>query len=254
ADGRRLHALHAGDRVRIRMIYEAGPLGIAAHGSLRLRVSPFWQWDPPQPFDPDAPGYTEVAVTETGPHPELAFDRESRTLAMRFSSQPLAPRERIYLTYGAGPALAGVDIYAEQGERLWFSVDGDGDGVHAILADSPQVDIAAGPAALLRVVVPTTARPGERVPVHVSVLDRHGNTGVPFTGEVRLSAPPGLELPKALRFTAPQQGRQTVEARAASAGIFRATASVSPEQIPGGAREQSNPLIVEPGAPHLYWA
>jgi Protein of unknown function (DUF3604) len=253
AEGRRV-ALHAGDRVRIRLIYEAGALGIAVHGALRLRVPPFWQWDPPQPFDRDAPGYTEVAVTETGPHPELGFDRESRTLAIKFSTQPLLPQERIYITYGAGPALAGVDIYAEHGERLWFSVDGDGDGVHSFIADSPPLDIAAGPPALLRVVLPTTARPGERVPIHVSVLDQHGNTGVPFTGEVRLSAPHGLELPKAIGFSAPDQGRRTVEARAVSAGVFRATATVSPEQIPGGVREQSNPLIVEPEAPHLYWA
>ena len=253
-DGHRLGALHAGDRVRIRLIYEAGPLGIAVGGALRLRVSPFWLWDPPQPFDRDAPGYTEVAVQESGPHPELALDRETRTLGIQFLNQPLLPGERIYLTYGAGPALAGVDIYAERGERLWFSVDGDGDGVHSFLADSPQLDIAAGPPAQVRVVVPTTARPGDRVPVHVSVLDRQSNTGVPFTGEVRLAAASGLELPKRIRFTASQQGRQTVEARARSAGIFRVTATASPDQIPGGPHEQSNPLIVEADAPHLYWA
>ena len=40
------------------------------------------------------------------------------------------------------------------------------------------------------------ARPGEAVPVRVSVLDREGNRGVAFRGEITLAgAAPGLELP-----------------------------------------------------------
>jgi hypothetical protein len=244
-------ALRAGDRARIRLVYEAGPLGIAAGGSLVFRVPPWWQWDPPQPLDRDAPGYTEVLTTESGPHPELFWDGPN--LTMKFMSRGLAPGERLYLIYGAGPKLAQVDIYAERREQLRFEVDGDGDRVRSLIAASPRIDIA-GPPAQLRVVVPTTARPGESVPVHVSVLDRNGNTGVPFAGEVRLSADAGLELPAAIAFSAGQQGRQTAVARAVSAGVFRATAVASSSELPDGLRAVSNPLLVAPDAPRLYWA
>ncbi len=251
ADEKRI-ALRAGDRARIRLIYQAGPLGIAAGGSLVFRVPPWWQWDPPQPFDRDAPGYTEVLTTESGPRPELVSDGQN--LTMKFESRGVAPGERLYLIYGAGPKLAQVDIHAERGEQLRFEVDGDGDRVRSLIAESPRIDIAAGPPAQLRVVVPTTARPGESVPVHVSVLDRNGNTGVPFAGEVRLSADAGLELPAAIAFVAEQRGRQTAVARAVSAGVFRATAVASSRELPDGLRAVSNPLLVAPDAARLFWA
>jgi len=245
-------ALRAGDRARIRLSYEAGPLGIAQRGALVFRVSPWWQWDPPQPFDRGAPGYTEVSTPVSGLRPALSFDGQS--LSVKFPTRALAPGERIHLSYGAGPALAAVDIYAERGERLWFGVDGDGDGIRANIAESPAVDIAAGPPARLRVVLPTTARPGENVSVRVSVLDRFGNTGVPFTGLVRLSAEAGLELPGAIAFTPEHQGRQSVVARAASAGVFRATATASSVERGGELTARSNPLLVEVNVPRLYWA
>ena len=59
-------------------------------------------------------------------------------LTLRFPDG-LAPGQRIALVYGAGDELAGVDTYAETGERLWFGVDGDGDGVLTYLGDSPRV-------------------------------------------------------------------------------------------------------------------
>ena len=245
-------ALRAGDRARIHLVYEAGPLGIARGGALVLRVSPWWQWDSPQPFDRSAPGYTEVTMPESRALP--AFVADGPNLVMKFARQGLAPGERIDLTYGAGPELARVDVYAERGEKLRFEVDGDGDGVRALIRESPRVDIAAGPPARLRIVVPSTARPGENVPVHVSVLDRNGNTGVRFAGEVRLQAAAGLELPRRIAFRAPQQGRQLVAARAAHEGIFRLSAVASSPELGEPLRAESNPLIVARDGQRLFWA
>ena len=42
--------------------------------------------------------------------------------------------------------MAQVDRFAERGERFWFHVDGDGDGVRGIVMDSPSVDVLPGPA------------------------------------------------------------------------------------------------------------
>jgi hypothetical protein len=244
-------ALRAGARARFRLVYEAGPLGIAAGGELLLRVSPWWGWDLPQPFDRAAPGYTEVTSAVPDVRPRVGFDGE--ILHVVFAGRALAAGERIEIVYGAGPALASVDRYAERSERLRFLVDGDGDGVRANVVDSPAVDIAPGPPARLRVVLPTTARPGEAVAVRVSLLDEFGNTGVAFTGEVRFAHAPGLELPDAVAFAPEHGGRLLVEARAVAAGVHRLAASTHSASL-SPLTAQSNPLVVEDGAARLYWA
>jgi hypothetical protein len=240
--------LHAGDRARFRVGYEAGPLGIAPGGTLEFRASPWWRWDPPQPLDRYAPGFTEVSA----PVP-VRYGWDGDKLSLRFADG-LAPGQRVSIVYGAGPELAGVDTYVETGEHLWLGVDGDGDGVLTYLADSPSVDIGAGPPAQLRVVVPATAWPGEPVRIRVSVLDEFGNTGVAYAGEVRLRAGRGLALPAAVRFRAEDAGRRTVVARAESAGVFRVAASAAARPPAGELTATSNPLVVEAGAAHLYFA
>ena len=54
--------VHAGERGRWSFVYEAGPLGIAAGGTILLQVSPFWGWSTPQVEDPAQPGFTTVAL------------------------------------------------------------------------------------------------------------------------------------------------------------------------------------------------
>ncbi len=245
-------ALRAGDRARIRLTYEAGPQGIAKGGSLAFRVSPWWGWDPPQPLDRAAPGFTEVTTPVA--RLRFLFGWDGQVLSVVFRDRRLAPGERIQFTYGAGPALAAVDVDAERGERLWFAVDGDGDGARRYLAQSPSVDIAAGPPARLRVVLPTVARPGDRVAVRVSVLDRFGNAGVPFAGEVQLSSSAGLELPRVLGFAVADRGQKRVDALAAGSGVFRTTAKASSPALAKPLAAQSNPLTVAANAPRLYWA
>jgi hypothetical protein len=243
--------LSAGERARIRLTYEAGPLGIARGGTLEFRGAPWWRWDPPQPLDRNAPGFTEASVSVDGARIRYGWD--GLKLSLRFS-KPLAAGDRVQLVYGAGPALTAVDTYAERRERLWFGVDGDGDGVLTYLPDSPPVDIAAGPPATLRVVLPASARPGEDVLVRVSVLDSYGNAGVPFDGEVRLSGAPGLALPGAIRFRPADRGIRSVSARAAKPGIDRVTGNAVVPGVAEPISTTSNPLVVEPGAPRLYWA
>ena len=56
----------AGGLARIRLTYEAGPLGIASGGALYFKVSSYWGWDLPQNIESDAPGYTEVRSAAEG--------------------------------------------------------------------------------------------------------------------------------------------------------------------------------------------
>lgn len=242
----------AGGFARFRIVYEAGPRGIAEAGSLTFETSPFFGWAVPQNRYPHQPGYTVVSSPVAGLSPTAAW--RGRTLEIRFPERGLAAGERVEIVYGAGSARSRVDPLREREERLWLWVDGDGDGVSKLIDEQATVDVEAGPPALLFVVVPGTARPGEEVVVRVSVLDRRGSTDTRFAGSVRLQADAGLELPDRVRFEPGHGGRRSVTARATAAGVFRVTATALAPDLPGSWSAVSNPLVVRAQGPRLYWA
>jgi len=90
---------------------------------------------------------------------------------IEIAGRALDAGERIELRYGAGPRGARVDRYAERESRIWFAVDGDGDGVRGLLQDSPTIEILPASPARLVLTLPTTARPGDALPLRVAVLD-----------------------------------------------------------------------------------
>jgi hypothetical protein len=238
----------AGATGRFTILYEAGPLGIQPGGMLLFQVSPFWGWSTPQVTDPQGLGFTEV----TGPENDLRL--EPRTLAqqllgIRVAGRALAEGERVLIVYGAGPAGARVDRYAERHSTFWIAVDGDGDGVRGLLPECPTVDVGPGPAAQLVVTLPTTARPGDHLHATLAVLDGAGNAGVPLEGRLRLrSEPPGLELPQEVVLRSADRGQTAVVARAPLAGVFRIEVSG-----PDGMSAESNPLVVDPQIRRVLW-
>ncbi len=245
--------LHAGGLARIRLIYEAGPLGIATGGALHFQVSSYWDWDSPQNLVSDAPGYTEVQCTAEGVELELEW-WGNETLAIKIKGRGLEAGEKIQIIYGAGPALARIDQFAERQARLWFSVDGDGDGIRKPIADSPSVDIAAGDPARLVVVMPSSARPGDEIQLLLSVLDSEGNTGVAFAGSVSLKVDrEGLEIPEQVEFSLDQLGRRRLPIRVIQPGIYRISAIAYSPQYHLAALTTRNPLVVREGIPRLRW-
>jgi hypothetical protein len=238
----------AGGRERFAVVYEAGPEGVAEGGVVFLQPSPFWGWDTPQTTSPHGSGFTEVKTEADGVRLR-AETVAPLLLAIHVEGRALKSGERIEMVFGAGPAKARVDTYAESESRLWLAVDGDGDGVRAVLVDSPAIDIMAGPPAHLALYLPTTAKPGEDVRVHLSVLDALGNAGAPFEGEIELAVPPGLSLPAIVTFTAANQGTQVLEGSATTPGIYRVIA-----HGPGELLAESNPLVVDERAAPILWA
>ncbi len=246
--------LRAGDFAKIELVYEAGPLGIDVGGELHFQVSAFWEWDPPQTVQPDRRGFTQVRTDADGIEllPEW---HGGELLAIGIAGRRLEAGERIEITYGAGPAGAKVDSYAERNARLWFAVDGDGDGVRKFLDNPAVVDIAATTAAYLLVTNPTSLEPGEAFTAFVSVLDHMGNGGVPFAGRVELEVPDGIQLPKTVEFEPSDAGHHQVAGVASQAGIYRITARA----IADGASQsaalvtQANPIVVEAGLPRVRW-
>jgi hypothetical protein len=239
-------ALIAGDTARFELSYEAGPLGVAAGGMVLLQVSPFWGWSTPQVEAPEGPGYTTVQTTASGV--ELtATTLDRQLLGIAIDGRALEAGERIDIVFGAGPAGARVDRFAERDTRLWVSVDGNGDGRRALVADSPTVDIQAGPPAQAVAHLPSAAEPGDEVSLRVAVLDRLGNGPTPVAAELALDLPPGLEGPATVAVD--ERGLARVTLRTLEDGVFRVRLRAD-----GLFEAASNPMVVAPGLPRILWA
>jgi hypothetical protein len=239
--------VRASEPGRYVFVYEAGTLGVASGGTLLLQVPPYWGWSTPQPDEPDAPGFTQVSTEAAGVvlAPETV---DHGLLAIRIGGRALAAGERIRIDYGAGPAGAVADRFAERESRFFFGVDGDGDGVRAWIAEPPAVDVAPGPAARLVLHLPATARPGEPFVLRAAALDAAGNAGAAFEGTLRLALPPGVEGPAELAFAAGARGLARAELRLPSFGIVRVRA-----EGPEGLAAESNPCVVTPDGPRVLF-
>ena len=229
------------------IMYEAGPLGVAKGGMLFLQVSPFWGWSSPQVSNADAPGFTEVSTAADGIElrPRVL---EEFLLGIEIAGRALKAGERVRIVYGAGPDGALADRFAEHDSHFWIAVDGDGDGVRKFIADSPSIDVDAGPPAGLLLTLPSTARVGEPARLTVALLDRFGNAGVSVQGVVELQdVPAELEGPRRIELRADQHGRARIELVARRDGVYRLRA-IGPDGLPG----ESNPMVVSAG-PRILW-
>ncbi|HSF14160.1 MAG TPA: CehA/McbA family metallohydrolase, partial [Vicinamibacteria bacterium] len=163
-------------------------------------------------------------------------------IAFHVSGRALAEGERVRIVYGAGASGARVDRFAERDSPIWLAVDGDGDGVRALLQDSPRVDVLAGGPARLLLIFPSTARPGSRVKLSVVVLDGLGNAGVELQDTIAVEDAAGLPLPKHLI------PGQPLEVLVEKPGVYRVRAASA-----NGLEAESNPLVVREGIPRILW-
>ena len=243
--------IQASGRARWRVMYRTGALGIAAGGSIFFMPEPFWGWSAPQDIDSQAPGYVQVSTAAEGV--ELATSTLGLgLLRIEIGGRALAPDEVVVIDYGAGPALARADRFAERDARLWLAVDGDGDGVRAIVEESPRLEIVAGEPARLSLTLTSTAAPGDPARLTVAVLDHQANLCSAFRGELKLiDAPPDLNLPEHIELGAEQGGRCELRFRAANLGVVRlhARAESDGQELLGS----SNPLWVTDAPPSILW-
>ena len=243
--------VQAASHHRFEILFETGPLGIAEGGGIYLQPSPFWEWDPPQTEFSAGPGYTTVETDAEGV--ELTAKNLARELLhIQVGGRALEPGEQVRIVYGAGPRAAAVDRYAEKGARIWIAVDGNADGYRKVIDASPVVDVVAGPATRLVAHLPSTARPGETVPLTVAVLDFEGSAGIPFEGDVTLRASrAGLELPAKLHFAASDEGHQRIEVPVHEEGVYRVEALATGPL--GKLQSETNPLVVRQELDRQHW-
>lgn len=244
-------AVPAGGRGRWVIEFEAGELGVAEGGAVFLQVSPFWDWSTPQVVDPRADGFTRVTTDAQGVELEPAtIDQQLMAVVLRGRS--LAPGEHVTFEYGAGPAGARADTYAEACSRFWIAVDGDGDGVRAVLADSPCVEVRPGPAARVVLHAPGVVRPGEELRLTAAVLDRSANAVREASGRWSLRLGEGDAVALAGELALEQGGAWEIRLAAPGEGVHRARLAL---ELAGGTFEaESNPFEVSARAPRILWA
>ncbi len=245
-------SLEAGGLGRMLITWTAGPMGVVEGGAIYLQISPFWGWSTPQVTHPEGPGFTEVSTSAEGAGLRVeTLDRQ--LLVAHVEGRPLKAGETVQWLYGAGPAMAGVDRFAEAGERLWLAVDGDGDGVRGLLAGPPTVSIDPGPAARLVAFLPSTVAPNAPARLHISVLDRWGNAGVTATGRLRIEEPGGRSLEHCI--SAGDAGTVIIPWQVESSGIYQLVVSFwdDQKQSPEPLRTRTNPMWVAEGAAPIFW-
>lgn len=253
-----------------RIVYRAGPLGVTVGGAVYLQVSPFWGWSTPQVEREAALGYTTIATGAEGV--DLSAETLDRQLlALHVGGRPLREGERIEITYGAGPAGALADRYAERESRFWVAVDGDGDGVRELIAESPAVEVLPGPPARLLLHLPSTARPGESVDLVAALVDAAGNGWPESRGALELRLPAGVGVDDdrdgsafddasrqvvSLPLGEEDRGRLVVPLRLSAelGGIVRVEGSVDGGSPASGFEAESNPLLVSPAGRRILWA
>jgi hypothetical protein len=245
-------SISAGGWGRWEFEYTAGPLGISAGGSLFLLVPPFWGWSTPQGELPDRPGFTTVDTD--GPGLELSARTVDRNLLqVEIGGRDLAPGETLRLVYGAGAGLAKADDYAESRSKFYFKVDGDGDGLSGLVADTPAIEVLPGPPARLTAALSSTTAPGGSAALTVAVLDAMASAGCRVAGQLELeSVPPGLELSESIALEPADSGRLRLDLVAPVPGIFRVRVTFRSAELEESVL--SNPLRVAPDQTPVFWA
>ena len=253
-----------------RIVYRAGPLGVAVGGAVYLQVSPFWGWSTPQTEREAALGYTTIA-TDAGGVDLSAETLDQQLLAIHVRGRALGEGELIEITYGAGPAGALADRYAERDSRFWVAVDGDGDGVRELISESPAVDVLPGPASRLLLHLPSTARPGESVDLVAALVDAAANGWPEFRGTLELRLPAGVGLDDgrdrpagdgatrkvvSLALTEEDCGRLVVPLRLSAdfGGVVRVEGRADGGSAGAGFEAESTPLLVSPAGRRILWA
>ena len=251
-----------------RIVYRAGPAGVAVGGTVYLQVSPFWGWSTPQTERQEALGYTTVETDAAGV--DLSAETlDQQLLAVGVGGRPLAAGEEIVLTYGAGPAGALADRYAERESRFWVAVDGDGDGVRELIAESPTVDVLPGSPTRLLLHLPSTARPGDEISLAAALVDAAGNGWPAAAGTLELRLPAGVNLADArtdsasdverivaLALAVEERGWLVVRLRLSgeAAGVMRVRGRLEGAAAGPGFEAESNPLVVAPAGRRILWA
>jgi len=171
--------------------------------------------------------------------------RELARCSIQVKSGQLSPGEMIQITIGGHKGLAAPQYAGWVNFSLM--VDGDGDGVHALVSSSPRIEVIGRKVTKFNAIATSAANIWEPFNVVIEAVDDDGQVNPGYTGTVYIDAPQ-LSLPGQTDFTLADLGRKRFVVRTSQEGIHFITARDG-----RGRRGRSNPIIVRESGPHLYW-
>ena len=247
----------AGAYGRWTIVFETGELGVAVGGAITLQTSPFWRWSPawvdadgaqPDEVRQGKPGFTTVATDAEGVALKLRSFADG-LVVVGVEGRALRAGEQVTFVYGAGAARARADDFAEHGSAFYVGVDGDGDGVRSLLAESPAVDVLPGPAQQVVATLTSVVAPDGEARLTLAVLDALGNRVHDVQGEFTLAGlPAGATLPERVTFSPEQRGALQLSFRCPEEGVQRVVV-----QGPDELLALSNPMVVQADAEPILW-
>ncbi|MCP4716596.1 MAG: hypothetical protein GY868_15855, partial [Deltaproteobacteria bacterium] len=228
--------------------------GIAPGGGIVFHISPFWGWTGPQNYDQSQPGYCTVSSSNSDISLKVTTNPKLHYVMVSTAAGSLQANDQVTLTYGDTQngryprARALADKYAEQNERFFIKVDGDGDGAYAAIRNNPALSITAKPAVRLLVSAPSLAAAGETITITVAPIDQLHNRAPVCSTPINLVAQPSV-TDIALKNT--EGGTHIFEARLSSPGIYSFSAADKNKTISG----TSNPVLCSRKHPdqRIYW-
>ncbi|OGG46063.1 MAG: hypothetical protein A3F84_01970 [Candidatus Handelsmanbacteria bacterium RIFCSPLOWO2_12_FULL_64_10] len=267
----------------VRIEYTAGPRGVRAGGRLRVGTpNTGWQrpvvpqpryWDELvsgadrkyAPFHPvnttaevsskgSASLYLEVMERMLVPDADPAYAYWRWWVTVKVEGEDLVEGDRIILTYG-DPRFGtpGVRVQTFPEEDLSFSayLDAGGDGRFVTIPGAPlPVDVVAGPAERLTVVVPSLIGPAETAPVRLAATDRcHCRPAAPLTGTFTLRGEGGEGATAAFR----NEDHQTVLVKSSLLVRTNASTRLLAADAQGKVWGKGNPVVAVLDPLRLFW-
>jgi hypothetical protein len=249
-----------------RVVYTAGPEGIAEGGGLKIQFPKSWEPDgyPGLSLDPTQPYYVTAFASRPGVHIRLSITHEGIegrtdwkdwTARLTVTGGSLLCGDIIIYTFGdrggGGPGARAAP--KADTELVGLAVDGEGDGSFSLLGKLLTVESVAGPAHSLSVVAPSLVAAREAFLLTVVARDALANAVEGYAGSVTFSSTdPDALLPPPYTFTAEDKGIHIFSATLNTPGAQWITATDA-VLAPEGA--SSNPVSCQPGevALGLYW-
>jgi hypothetical protein len=235
--------------------YTAGAYGLDIGARLRLAFRLASDWGPLQTGDPSGPGYVTIECRPARSGVRAQFDPRGHTrpwsqaLLVDITEESIAPGDQLIISLGdrrGGSPGCRAQTFVEHPFRFVLFADPLGTGEFVGLPDILGIEVAAGPAARLCAIAPSTVGSNARFPVTVKAEDAHGNPAVGYRGTVEFPAWTGLAP---YTFAPDDEGVHRFVVTAPAGGILR----VDVADRAAGTAAVSNPIVVGPSVARLYW-
>ena len=252
------HALEAGSHAELTIIYTAGRFGIDDTGAIKISWRTASDSAQPQFTDPKAPNYTTAYATN-GAALQLEYNRNNirpwvSTLFIRVGRGFLRAGEQIVVRMGdRREGSPGYRLQTARENPFWFKIFVDAFATYDFveLEDSPTIELAPGPVARWKAMLPTLRGVGEPFRFAVVGEDRWGNPSEQADATLGLAADHPVEgLPATLDVRGGNGTAVVEDLRVDTPGDLR----IDLHDEAGRLLVRSNPLRITeaPGRRH-YW-